>query len=165
EPGSFSESLLRRLTDQVAAGGGDDVHAVDESTNTLHYMRAIRLTNDCLICHGKPGSADDRLQTGRDALGFAMEGWKEGEMHGAYHVTMPLDQLDASVAGFVKYGLSWTVPTGLAGAGLLIWLMRRILTCPMAALVARFQDIADGEGDLTQRVEADRNDELGQLGR
>ncbi len=35
----------------------------------------------------------------------------------------------------------------------------------IAAMVARLKDIAQGEGDLTQRVDEDRADELGELGK
>ncbi len=164
EPGSFDEKLLRQLTEQAAAGA-DDVYAVDEATNTLHYMRAIRLTRECMGCHGKPGSADDHLKTGKDFLGFAMEGWREGEMHGAYHVAMPLDAVDASVKAFVMHGLSWTAPMGAGGVLLVFWFLRRVVSQPLAALLTRMRDIAEGEGDLTRRVDAERGDEVGQLGR
>ncbi len=41
----------------------------------------------------------------------------------------------------------------------------RVLTKPIKALVDRLKDIAEGEGDLTQRVDQDRKDELGELGK
>ncbi|MEZ6190121.1 MAG: methyl-accepting chemotaxis protein [Phycisphaerales bacterium] len=41
----------------------------------------------------------------------------------------------------------------------------RMLSRPINLLVARLKDIAEGEGDLTQRVDQDRKDELGDLGK
>jgi methyl-accepting chemotaxis protein len=45
-----------------------------------------------------------------------------------------------------------------------VWVLHSILAA-IGALVARLRDIAEGEGDLTQRVDQDRSDELGELGR
>ncbi len=39
------------------------------------------------------------------------------------------------------------------------------ITRPITAVVTRLKDIAQGEGDLTQRVDEDRQDELGELGK
>ncbi len=50
----------------------------------------------------------------------------------------------------------------VTGIGLLF---ARSLTKPIQALVDRLKDIAEGEGDLTQRVDQDRADELGELGK
>lgn len=44
-----------------------------------------------------------------------------------------------------------------------IWLMARQIVAPIRAVVARLKDIATGEGDLTQRIEIHRQDEIGDL--
>jgi methyl-accepting chemotaxis protein len=41
----------------------------------------------------------------------------------------------------------------------------RAVVLPVRALTNRLQDIAEGEGDLTQRVDQDRRDEFGELGK
>ena len=51
----------------------------------------------------------------------------------------------------------------LAGI-LLIWLLSRSVTRPLGQLRRRLAEIADGDGDLTQRVDDVRRDELGQVG-
>ncbi|WP_299955586.1 methyl-accepting chemotaxis protein [uncultured Modestobacter sp.] len=50
----------------------------------------------------------------------------------------------------------------VAGATLAWWLGRR-LTAPLDALRQRMAEIADGEGDLTQRVDDSSKDEVGEL--
>ncbi len=47
------------------------------------------------------------------------------------------------------------------GIGILI---TRSVVGPIRDIVLRLRDIAEGEGDLTQRVDQDRHDELGELG-
>ena len=42
---------------------------------------------------------------------------------------------------------------------------RRLAVKPLDAMVDRLKDIAEGEGDLTQRIDQDRKDEIGELGR
>ena len=46
---------------------------------------------------------------------------------------------------------------------LCIWLMARRIVAPIRTVVARLKDIASGEGDLTQRIDLRRDDEIGEL--
>ncbi|MBI1338554.1 MAG: DUF3365 domain-containing protein [Phycisphaera sp.] len=163
-PGSYEEQLLRDLTAQVNAGGEETIFGIDKATNKLHYMRAIRLTSDCLMCHGNPGNEYDTDKDGKDPVGFAMEGWKEGFMHGSYHVVLPLEPVDAQVAGFITNGLMWTTPLVIGAVILFVWLLRVMFNKPITELINRIKDIAQGEGDLTKRIEVNSQDEVGQLG-
>ena len=43
-------------------------------------------------------------------------------------------------------------------------IITRAIRKPIQAMIHRLKDIAEGEGDLTQRVDQDRKDELGELG-
>ncbi|MDY7090787.1 MAG: CHASE3 domain-containing protein [Actinomycetota bacterium] len=47
---------------------------------------------------------------------------------------------------------------------LLAWLLARSILRPLAALTGRLTEIAEGEGDLTRRVDESRRDEFGTLG-
>jgi methyl-accepting chemotaxis protein len=161
--GSFEADTLEHLGAQVKSGGSDVISRVDEATNTLHYMRAIRLTADCMLCHGDPGNEFDTDKDGKDPLGFAMEGWKPGDMHGAYHLRMPLDEVDSQVAGFLWAGVAWSAPAIIGAMLVYGWMFSRVLGRPVNELIERIRDIAQGEGDLTQRVAVRSGDEIGQL--
>lgn len=165
EDNSYEEKMLRELTSRVKSGGEDVHHGIDTETNTLHYMRAIKLTADCMMCHGNPGNEYDTDKDGRDPLGFEMESWKAGDMHGAYHVTMPLNTVDAQVATFMKTAAMWTIPVVIGSVIFFMYALRLMFGRPVASLIERIKDIAQGEGDLTQRVEVTGNDEVGQLGK
>ncbi|MEM1446627.1 MAG: methyl-accepting chemotaxis protein [Planctomycetota bacterium] len=160
----FSETLLTDLTKQVKGNGEETISRIDEANNTLHYMRAIRVTEaaGCMMCHGDPATSP--TADGRDILGFPMENWEDGYMHGAYHVEMPLDEMDASVAGFITFGLMWTVPIVIGALLLFVFALRFMFGRPVKNLIDRIQDIAEGEGDLTQRIAVKGQDEVGQLG-
>lgn len=158
----FEEAMLHHLTDQYKSTGESTTYEIDRDTNTLHYMRAITLTSDCLMCHGDPATSPNG--DGTDLIGFTMENWKEGYMHGAYHVQMSLAPVDANVAGFIQNGLIWTVPIVIAAVAAFVFLLRAMFGKPIKLLIERVKDIAQGEGDLTQRVEVNSQDEIGQLG-
>lgn len=162
ENGSFRESMLRELTQQVKSGGDTWMAKTDTASNQLHYMRAVQLTEDCMSCHGDP-AIYDADGDGKDIIGFAMEGWEPGYMHGAYEVVVPLDKLDQEVAGFITSGLMWTVPLVIVSLGGMVFALRMLFNKPVAEMIDRVRDIAEGEGDLTARVDLDRKDELGEL--
>jgi len=164
KPDSFEFKTLQTLEEQVKAGKSEVVSAIDPKTNRLHYMRAIRLTADCMLCHGVPGNELDKEKDGKDPLGFAMEGWKVGDMHGAYHVQMPLSVVDAQVASFITQGAIWSVPAIVVALLSFWWMLRTMFGKPVSNLIERIKDIAQGEGDLTKRVAVTSQDEIGQLG-
>jgi methyl-accepting chemotaxis protein len=169
ESGSFRATLLSDLEKQVSSGGADRISRVNTDTNTLHYMRAIRLEESCMMCHGDPNVYGRKLADGsratKDVLGFAMEGWKVGDMHGAYEVAMPLATLDKQVAGFFTNGLMLTAGLAAAGSIAMMLLVRAFVSRPIGQLVERVKDIATGDGDLTKRIGLDREDEIGILAR
>ena len=164
-PGSFEAQLLQDLEDQVAGGSDDWIARVNDDTNSLHFMRAVTLTQDCMMCHGQPGNKWDADGDGKDILGFAMEGWSVGESHGAYQIVAPLAPLDAQVASFIGSGLMVSVPLVIITVIGFVFMLRFMFSRPVKAMIDRVRDIAEGEGDLTARINVKREDELGQLAR
>ena len=164
QAGKFRADLLRELEAQAKANMGDEVYSINTATNTLHYMRAIRLDASCMSCHGKPGDpTDDPDGDGKDPLGFPMENWKVGGTHGAFEVQLPLDKMDKQIASFFATGMTFTIPL-VIGAGLgFMFLVRVAMSRPINNVVSMLKDIAEGEGDLTKRIEVKSKDEIGEL--
>ncbi len=164
---SFRAKMLADLSNQVASGGEKMLSRVDAAEDKLHFMRAIQLDESCMACHGDPAKYDTREADGKfdgmDLVGFKMEGWKPGDMHGAYELVMPLDVVEQNVASFVKAGLLVTIPVVLITVALFVFAMRWMLTKPLNLLVARIHEIATGEADLSKRVGIKRSDEIGLL--
>ena len=163
--GGFRDEMIHDLTTQYKSNGETTMSRINEETNTMHYMRAIILDESCMACHGDPAIFDERDADGKfdgkDALGFRYESWVPGYMHGAYEVQMPLDPLDASVTGFFAKGMTWTVPIVVITFGGFMLIMRKLLASPLAQVV-EIMKVA-GEGDLSQRLELHRTDEMGVL--
>ena len=159
ESGAFRAELLRDLTAQVNGSGQETLHRVNAETNSLHYMRAIRLSEGCMMCHGNP--ADSPNGDGTDFLGFRMENWAVGSVHGAYEVVLPLDGLDSSVAGFIGRNLLFILILSLVGIGSVVFLVRKSILAPLNDCVALAGAIE--EGDLSRRIDVRQDDEIGQL--
>ncbi len=51
----------------------------------------------------------------------------------------------------------------LLGSAVFAWLVTRSILRPMKLIIHRVRDIAEGEGDLTKRVDIDSHDEIGTL--
>ena len=52
--------------------------------NQIRYFKPVRLTAECLYCHGDPVG-------GKDVVGGVKEGWREGEIHGAFEIISSLE--------------------------------------------------------------------------
>ncbi|MCA9304536.1 MAG: methyl-accepting chemotaxis protein, partial [Phycisphaerales bacterium] len=163
--GSFRDQMIHDLTAQYKSGAGTTLSRVNEETNTLHFMRAIALDESCMTCHGDPSVYDARDEDGnydgKDALGFRMEGWDVGYMHGAYEVQLPLSTVDAQVAGFFQKGMMFTLPLVIGGGVFFFFMMRKMLSNPLTKLVDLMK--VAGEGDLTGRLNIKSTDEMGTL--
>lgn len=71
-------------------------------------------------------------------------------------------RLDASNQSANLLNLLIALVTALAGL-VLVWLTARGVTRPILVVAERLREIASGDGDLTQRLDYSRDDELGQL--
>ncbi|MFG0291877.1 MAG: methyl-accepting chemotaxis protein, partial [Phycisphaerales bacterium JB050] len=166
EPGSFRADLLSELTAQVESGGPEWISRVNEEANTLHYMRAIRVDESCMLCHGDPAKYDSRDESGKydgiDPVGFAMEGWDPGFIHGAYEIEMPLETMDAQVASFVSRGMAVTVPLVVIALVVFVAMLRFSVGKPLSRLIDTAREISATK-NLTKRIGLNRTDEIGKV--
>jgi methyl-accepting chemotaxis protein len=158
QQGGFQFQLLHDLESQLAGGGSDALSRINTQTNSLHYMRAVRLEQSCMTCHGDP-AIYDAGGDGVDVVGFPMENWDVGDTHGAYEIIVPLAATDALVAGFVGNALMIVVPLGIAACVGLALLLRSLVIRPLRQLANVMEPIA--AGDLTQSSGITRGDEIG----
>jgi len=93
--------LLRRLeTEQL-----EELRLVDERQGKILYARPIRLSADCLSCHGDPRTSP--TGDGKDLTGFAMENWKAGELRGAFILSADISLLNGYILRGLESGLWW----------------------------------------------------------
>lgn len=133
----------------------------DKSINSIRFMKPIKLTQECLACHG---SLENSLTgTLTDPLGYKMEGWKAGEIHGGFEIIQPLDGVDAAVNAQL-FSSSALALGGLAFITVVVLLLfNTIVNKPLRATVDLLKDVAEGDGDLTQRLVITSEDEVGEV--
>ncbi|SDC96740.1 methyl-accepting chemotaxis sensory transducer with Cache sensor [Geodermatophilus telluris] len=83
--------------------------------------------------------------------------------HWAVLVEIPEDAILADAHGLRTTILVGALCTLLLAAGATLLVARRVVA-PLDALRSRMEEIADGDGDLTARVDESRRDEIGRLG-
>jgi len=156
-PTAEEADLLRILE----SGSQDDYFNVDTARNEIVYARPIMLTADCLSCHGDPKNSP--TGDGKDVLGFQMENWRTGEIHGAFVLRSKLDTVDRIVQDGMQRTLLWLAPLIVGIALGIYWLVRVSLVKPLEKANASLDRVS--EGDLTGTVEVGAADEVGQLNR
>jgi methyl-accepting chemotaxis protein len=109
---------------------------VEDGKSVMRYAQAIRLTQDCLFCHGDPVGA-------KDPFGYAKEGMKAGDLRGAFSVRASTEGLvqtarSNSIALFLTSFLSL-----LAAAGVVFVLVRKLVTKPLSSAVDLANHIAN----------------------
>ncbi len=162
-PKNQPDAVETRALDALAAGNLDEYHEIDHALNAVRYFRPIRLTQDCLLCHGSPSQSEELWGNaeGKDPTGTKMEGWHEGEVHGAFEIVKSLDEADALAARTLTVGGSVAAGFLLLGGLAFSVVVTRSITNPLRSTVAAFRKIA--EGDLTARLPLESQDEIGEL--
>lgn len=66
---------------------------VTEANNIITVYRPIRLVESygCLGCHGDPSTSP--WENGKDILGYPMEDWKDGKLHGVFAVSNDVETI------------------------------------------------------------------------
>lgn len=131
-------------------------HDVLDGQPVMRYAQPVRLTKDCLFCHGDPAGT-------KDPFGYVKEGMKEGDLRGAFVVTAPLDSLrkaswDNSLA-LLLIGLA----TLVTAAGVVFFIVRSFVITPISAAVAMAAQIADNNLAVDD-IKITSSDEIGDAG-
>lgn len=86
----------------------------------------------------------------------------DGEQVGSISMRVTLDGLNKVVSDFKILAVAITLGLALLSAGIAL-LIQRAVSRPIHNVVEALRDIAEGDGDLTQRLPVTSKDELGEL--
>ncbi|MCA9772050.1 MAG: methyl-accepting chemotaxis protein, partial [Myxococcales bacterium] len=160
-PDNAPTPIEREMLLEMRAKGLDEVWRVDEEANSLRYMKPVKLTQDCMVCHGD--KSDDVDGDGIDPFGYRMEGMSVGEYRGAYEIISDLKPIQGQIRASMMSGLI-TVGIFIAVAiAVTRFLMSSVVAKPIARAVRVVEALANK--DLTARMEIHSSDEMGQLSR
>jgi methyl-accepting chemotaxis protein len=121
---------------------------VDRKENELIYARPIKLTQDCLTCHGDPKNSP--TGDGLDLVGFKMENWNEGEVHGAFVLQTTLDKVDGVARAGMVQTVVWVLPVAVLVALGAMLFSRRTIIKPLEASISVI-DAASGQEESAAR--------------
>ena len=148
EPDEFESKVLAELKSR----GLKEKFVYEE--DHIRYFRPIKLTEDCLACHGSPKGE-------KDPIGGIKEGWKAGEIHGAFEIITSLDEAKAKITkATTNMSLITVLIVGLSFAAAIL-LLRGNLLKPLyyiRGVISRIE-----KGDLTGDIQTTRHDELGEI--
>lgn len=150
QPDAFEKEVLAKLE----SGTVEEHYQIDEQTNKLRYFRPVKLTQECMKCHGDPAQSASLWgnDKGLDLTGTKMENWKVGEVHGAIEVLLPLAPMQASLKenSFIIAGISLVSTLLLIAVGIFI---ARMVRKPLDVLKAANTDVASGNIDVQVQVQ------------
>jgi methyl-accepting chemotaxis protein len=149
-PGNAAESALDDVEHSVLKSGEAYVRVETDGRHGEHLrvvFPALALSNylgkDCIACH----QASER------------------EVLGAVSMRISLDRVNEAVTSFRNQSILFAVLVSLPLIGFVFLFIRRFVTRPLEELSGSLADIARGEGDLTRRLEAKNDDEIGRTAR
>jgi methyl-accepting chemotaxis protein len=146
---------LKRKSASPSWKAGNTDLLIDKGTALLNIAKnAAQLTDQF---DGFAESLDERME-------YVEEG-DDGAFEGADAFAGRLvDELRDGAATALTV-LTMAVVIGLVIGGVVALILTRMITTPVNKTVAMIRDLAEGEGDLTKRLDATSNDELGELSR
>jgi len=147
EPQGVELEVLRELE----SGTKDEIVIYEKGQ--IRYFRPIVLSADCLVCHGDPAGKTD-------PVGGTMEGWKAGEVHGAFEIISSLKAAEENSAR-TRLNIIGFMAAVMLVLGVGLYFIIRAVLRPLGHYVQTFQQASTG--DLTVRADAGRQDEVGRI--
>ncbi len=120
----------------------------------IRYFKPVRLTAECLYCHGDPVGS-------KDVVGGVKEGWREGEIHGAFEIISSLAEANAAVSRARWHVILSLIGTLAAVAGVCFYLVQSGIVRPLREADRFIEHIA--AGDLSGSLKARNKDEIGNM--
>ncbi len=137
------EMDTKRLTEKIVV-----------EKDQIRYFRPVRLTAECLYCHGDPVGS-------KDVTGGTKEGWREGEMHGAFEIISSLDEANQAMAR-ARWHVVLSVAATLCVVGAIcVYLIQANIVRPLREVNGFIDRIAGG--DLSGKLKARSADEIGNM--
>lgn len=145
-------AVEKELLRELQSSGKLEVSAIDPESNSLLYMRTVKLTQNCLVCHG--GADDDPTRPGTmtDPIGFTKDGKRIGDMHGAFQIIMDLAPLDKSVGEMQMSAIGMSIAIVLASCLLVVFFIRKSVVNPMRDITGNMTDGADQVTSASEQV-------------
>jgi methyl-accepting chemotaxis protein len=146
-PGSQGERRSLDAAEQAALSSGAPYVEVEESAAIGEHLRVVYPTHastnylgkNCIMCHQVP----------------------EKTVLGAVSMKISLAKVNGEVASFRNKSIVFALLVSLPVMGFVYLFIRGFVTRPLGVMTTTLEELAKGQGDLTRRLKADSNDEIG----
>src|SRR5208337_2008266 len=153
QPDEFERRALENFQKDPALAEFSE-RETENGQEVMRYAQPVRLTADCLLCHGDPAGQ-------KDPFGYTKEGMKAGDLRGAFTVKASTQSLvETSKANSLAIFLI-SLLTLLAAAGVMFLLVRKLVVKPLSAAVQLATGIAGNDLSLAD-LAVDSQDEIGE---
>ncbi len=126
---------------------------VENGEDVMRYAQPVRLTADCLTCHGGPVGQ-------KDPFGFTKEGMKAGDLRGAFAIRASAESLVQTAHSNFLASFLTSFLTLLAAAAVVFFLVRKLVTKPLFAAFTLANEIA-GNNLAIADLPVESEDEIG----
>jgi len=132
-PTELESGVLHKLKDEKL----DHYTMFDKEQNVVRFFSPIRLTKECMICHGDPVTSEPLWgnKDGLDPTGARMENWAVGEIHGAFEVIQPMTTADARLQSDLIRKVWTTLLILLLGSAMFFWAVTRTVVNPVRHII------------------------------
>ncbi|MGB3223901.1 MAG: methyl-accepting chemotaxis protein [Desulforhopalus sp.] len=120
----------------------------------VRYFKPIRLTEECLFCHGDPKGKTD-------PTGGKLEGWRVGEIHGAFEIISSMEKVNQQIRTTSFVIVAWAAGILFLCALVTLLLLDRNIIKPLKKSSGEIKKIA--QKDLSGDIEIKNQDEFGEM--
>lgn len=114
----------------------------DENGSVFRYVSAMKVTENCVECHGQPKGE-------LDPTGYEKEGWRTGDLAGAVSVVVPTEMQFANMRSAVASNVLFFLAIMLCMAVIIYFVLTRLITRPLESLRHSFAVMSDGSPSTT----------------
>ncbi|MFZ0992315.1 MAG: methyl-accepting chemotaxis protein, partial [Candidatus Sulfotelmatobacter sp.] len=152
QPDEFERRALEKFQQDASLKEYSE-RRVENGEDVMRYAQPVRLTADCLFCHGDPVGA-------KDPFGYTKEGMKAGDLRGAFAVRASTQALVENSRANSAAIFLISLLTLLTAAGVMFALVRKLVVKPLYASVKLANAIADNNLALDD-LPIESEDEIG----
>ncbi len=142
----------KRLLQDLQAAGMNEVSGIDKETNAFRYMLTVRLSKECLVCHGGPNDDPMHLDTTTDPVGFPKDNKRVGDKHGAFQIIMDLAPVDAQVMKMTITAVVAGIVIILLSCLVVLYTIRRSVVRPIMMISSEMTEGSDQVAEAAQQV-------------
>lgn len=136
EPNDYELAALDVFSD---GSGTEEYYGFDETEDGMvfRYVSAMKVTEHCTECHGKPKGEIDPTD-------YPKEGWETGDLAGAVSVVVPTETSFANMRAAIVNNVLFFLAIMLSMAVVIYFVLTRLITNPLESLRHSFAKMSDG---------------------